>query len=233
MKLNTILVDDSTMQREAIANLIKGSSELQLVAQYSNALEAKKGLKKHNVDLLFLDIEMPVLNGFDLLESLQDIPQVIVITGKVEYALKAFDYNVTDYLHKPINRERFFASVNRAVENYKLKHNIQKEDDNFIFVKSNLKNLKIHLNAIKWVEALGDYIKLVTDEGNVITLSTMKSFEQELPTDKFMRIHKSYIVNLEKISNFNSKFVEIDKEQIPISRNKKQELAEAISSSNV
>lgn len=226
--MNCIIVDDSTLQRMSVSKLIKNHPSLTLVAEYSNAIEAKNGLKNENVDLIFLDVEMPIVSGFDLLESLNEPPQVILVTGKAEYALKAFDYDVTDYLHKPITTERFEASVKRALEKFKLE-NTSKDDDEHIFVKSNLKKRKVYLNEINWVEALGDYIKLVTDETNIVVLSTMKSFENELPIDRFLRIHKSFIVNLAKVEKFNSKNVEVNGKQIPLSRNKKQELADALS----
>ncbi|MCM4172752.1 DNA-binding response regulator [Arenibacter sp. TNZ] len=227
MKLRSIIVDDSSMQRIAIAKLVNNHPNLAMVAEYSNAIEAKKGITSNDIDLIFLDVEMPIINGFDLLESLDNPPQVILITGNPDYALKAFDYDVTDYLHKPITLTRFDASVKRAVANYEQMHKVTEEEE-YIFVKSNLRQRKVVLNDIKWVEGLGDYIKLVTNEGNVVILSTMKSFEQKLPKDKFLRIHKSYIVNLEKVEKFNSKNVELGGKLVPLSRNKKIELAEAL-----
>jgi len=217
------------MQRMAVAKLVNNHQNLALVAEYSNAIEAKNGIKNNEIDLIFLDVEMPIFNGFDLLESLDNPPQVILITGKPDYALRAFDYDITDYLHKPITLTRFNASAKRAVANYEQMHKVN-EDEEHIFVKSNLKKRKVVLNNIKWIEALGDYIKLVTDETNIVILSTMKSFEQRLPEDKFLRIHKSYIVNLEKVEKFNSKNVEVAGRQIPLSRNKKTELVEALNS---
>ncbi len=229
MKLRSIIVDDSSMQRMAVAKLVNNHPNLALVAEYSNAIEAKNGIKNNQIDLIFLDVEMPIISGFDLLESLENSPQVILITGKPDYALKAFDYDVTDYLHKPITLARFDASVKRALAKYEQMNKVSNEDEEHIFVKSNLKKRKVILSEIKWIEALGDYIKLVTDEANIVILSTMKSFEKELPEDKFLRIHKSYIVNLEKVEKFNSKNVEVSGRQIPLSRNKKTELAEALS----
>jgi len=227
MKLRSIIVDDSSMQRIAIAKLVNNHPNLAMVAEFSNAIEAKKAIKSNDIDLIFLDVEMPIINGFDLLESLDNPPQVILITGNPNYALKAFDYDVTDYLHKPITFTRFEASVKRAVAKYEQMNKVT-EDEGYIFVKSNLRQRKVVLNDIKWIEGLGDYIKLVTNEGNVVILSTMKSFEQKLPKDKFLRIHKSYIVNLEKVEKFNSKNVELEGIQVPLSRNKKTELAEAL-----
>ncbi|WP_142188871.1 LytTR family transcriptional regulator DNA-binding domain-containing protein [Arenibacter algicola] len=227
MKLKCIIVDDSSMQRTAIARLVNNHPNLALVAEYSNAIEVKNGLKNYDIDLIFLDVEMPIINGFDLLESLDNPPQVILITGNPDYALKAFDYNVTDYLYKPISLVRFDASVKRAVAKYEQINKLDEEEE-YIFVKSNLRQRKVVLSDINWVEALGDYIKLVTTEGNVVILSTMKSFEQKLPKDKFLRIHKSYIVNLEKVEKFNTKKVEVAGTSVPLSRNKKTELAEAL-----
>ena len=228
MKLRSIIVDDSSMQRMAVAQLVNKHPNLALVAQYSNAIEANNGIKNNDIDLIFLDVEMPIINGFDLLESLENPPQVILITGKPDYAMKAFDYDVTDYLYKPISSARFEASIKRAVARHEQSQNVNVEEE-YIFVKSNLKKRKVVLNDIKWVEALGDYIKVVTNEGNIVILSTMKSFEKQLPEDKFLRIHKSYIVNLEKVEKFNSKNIEVEGRQVPLSRNKKNELMEALS----
>ncbi len=203
-------------------------AEGMIVVEAADGLETLDVFVRERPDLVFLDVEMPIISGFDLLESLENSPQIILITGKPDYALKAFDYDVTDYLHKPITMARFDASVKRAVAKYEQMHQVH-EDEEHIFVKSNLKKRKVILNDIKWIEALGDYIKLVTDEANIVILSTMKSFEKQLPEEKFLRIHKSYIVNLEKIEKFNSKNVEVSGRSIPLSRNKKTELAEALS----
>jgi len=227
MKLRSIIVDDSSMQRMAVAQLVNKHPNLALVAEYSNAIEAKNGIKNNDIDIIFLDVEMPIISGFDLLESLENPPQVILITGKPDYALKAFDYDVTDYLYKPITQPRFEASIKRALTRFEQMQNVNEEEE-YIFVKSNLKKRKVVLNDIKWVEALGDYIKVVTNEGNIVILSTMKSFEKQLPQDKFLRIHKSYIVNLEKVEKFNSKNIEVEGKQVPLSRNKKNELMEAL-----
>ncbi|SHJ67977.1 two component transcriptional regulator, LytTR family [Arenibacter nanhaiticus] len=227
MKLRSVIVDDSSLQRIAVAKLINDHPNLLLVAEYSNALEARKGIESNEIDLIFLDIEMPIINGFDLLESMSSRPQVVLITGKADYALKAFDYDVTDYLHKPLSSARFNISVKRAVGKYEQLNKVN-ENEEHIVVKSNLKNRKVFLDDIKWIEALGDYIKLVTDDANIVILSTMKSFKQKLPEDKFLRIHKSYIINLDKIEKYTSKNVEVSGKQIPLSRNKKTELMEAL-----
>jgi DNA-binding LytR/AlgR family response regulator len=212
----------------SIVKLVKEHPALTLIAEYSSAVDTKKGLNDTEVDLIFLDIEMPIINGFELLDVLKNKPQIIFVTGKTEYAFKAFDYDATDYLQKPITQERFNLGVEKALEYHRLKFENNTSEEEYIFIKSNLKKRKIFINNILWIEALGDYIKLVTNEESYVILSTMKAFEKEVEEYSFLRIHKSYIVNLKKIKRFNSKFVEINTENIPLSRNKKKLLIEAL-----
>ncbi len=229
MKLNCVVVDDSSIQRMIIAKLVNNHQNLHLVGDFSNAIEARSCMSIHNVDLIFLDIEMPVINGFDFLDGLKVKPQIIFITSKAEYALKAFDYDATDYLQKPIAIDRFNASVKRAIDFYLLKKDNKDEEGDHIFIKSNLKKLKIFTARIKWIEAFGDYVKVVTEDDSHLVLSTMKSFENDLPKDKFVRVHKSYIINIDKVERFNSKFAEIGVTKIPLSRHKKEDLVKALS----
>ncbi|WP_291114569.1 LytR/AlgR family response regulator transcription factor [Flavobacterium sp. UBA6135] len=228
MKLNCVVVDDSSIQRMIITKLVNNHQNLNLVGDFSNAIEAKSCMSIHSVDLIFLDIEMPIISGFDFLDGLKMKPQIIFITSKADYAVKAFDYDATDYLQKPISVERFDASVKRAMDLYRLRNEVHDEEGDFIFIKSNLKKLKIFTSKIKWIEAHGDYVKVVTDEDSNLVLSTMKSFEQDLDKERFLRVHKSYIVNVEKIERFNSKFAEIGVTKIPLSRNKKDDLKKAL-----
>ena len=153
---------------------------------------------------------------------------IVFITSKADYAVKAFDYEATDFLQKPISKERFLKAVKKALELHQLRNEVPEDQGEAIIIKSNLKKLKIYTSKIKWVEAFGDYIKVITDEDSHLVLSTMKAFEKELPEGKFARVHKSYIVNLERVEKFNSKFAEIGKTKIPISRNKKEVISEAI-----
>ncbi len=230
MKLNCVVVDDSSIQRMIIAKLVNNHPNLHLVGDFSNAIEAKSCMSVNNVDLIYLDVEMPVISGFDFLDGLKTKPQIIFITSKTEYALKAFDYDATDYLQKPIAVDRFNASVKRALDLYLLKQDIKKElEGEHIFIKSNLKKLKIFTARIKWIEAFGDYVRVVTEDDSHLVLSTMKSFENDLPRKKFVRVHKSYIINIDKVERFNSKFAEIGTTKIPLSRNKKEDLIKALS----
>ena len=205
---------------------------MNLVAQYNNAIEAKEGIATSDIDLIFLDIEMPILSGFDLLDDLTAKPQIIFVTGKTKYAFKAFDYDAIHYLRKPISKERFLNAVHKAVTNYKLKNEEGFDEEDFIFVKSNLKKRKVFLNELRYIEALGDYVKMVTEHDSLVVLSTMKAFEALLPKDRFLRIHKSYIVNLDKVIRYNSKVIELEKEELPLSRNRKTDLVQALAANN-
>ena len=231
VKLKCVVVDDSGLQRLSMVKLIKDHPNLQLVGEFSNAIETKNGLLDLGVDLLFLDVEMPILSVFDLLDDLRNKPLIIFVTGKTQYAHKAFDYEAIDYIHKPVTRDRFNKAAAKAIGLYKLQNDKSSvEDDRFIFVKSNLKKRKVMLGSLKYIEALGDYVKFVTNTDSFVVLATMKSFEKELEDENFLRIHKSYIVNLDRIQRYNSREVEIDGEKIPLSRHKKTLLADALSS---
>lgn len=229
MKLNCLIIEDSAVQRMIAVRLINNHPQLNLTGDFSNAIEARSYMNIHPVDLVFLDIEMPVINGFSFLEGLKSKPQIIFITAKAEYALKAFDYNATDYIQKPISQNRFETAVKRALYLYSLEHETKEEDGEYIFIKSNLKKLKIFTSKIKWIEAFGDYVKVVTEEGNNLVLSTMKSFEGNLSKEKFVRVHKSYIINIDKVERYNSRFAEIGSSKIPLSRHKKEDLIKALS----
>ena len=226
--LNCAVVDDSKLQRLSIVKLINEHPSLKLVAQYNSADEAKDGLLSQQIDLVFLDIEMPRVSGFDLLDNMTQKPQIIFVTGKTKYAFKAFDYDAIDYLRKPISKDRFFNAVHKAIVNYKLRNEEGFDDEDFIFVKSNLKKRKVFLSELNYIEALGDYVKLVTQFDSLVVLSTMKAFEQLLPQDRFLRIHKSYIVNLDKVQRYNSKQIELENQSLPLSRNRKTNLIEAL-----
>ena len=218
MKLNCVVVDDSSIQRMIISKLVNNHTSLHLIGDFSNAIEARSCMSIHNVDVIFLDIEMPVISGFDFLDGLKIKPQIIFITSKA-----------TDYLQKPIALDRFNASVTRAMDLHLLKQDTKEEDGEHIFIKSNLKKLKIFTSKIKWIEAFGDYVRVVTEDDTNLVLSTMKAFENDLSKKKFVRVHKSYIINIDKVERFNSKFAEIGITKIPLSRNKKEDLVKALS----
>lgn len=230
MKLNCIVVDDSAVQRVTITKLVNESTLLHLIGDFANALEAKNCINNNTIDLIFLDVEMPLINGFDLLDGLKTKPQIIFITSKADYAAKAFDYEATDFLQKPLSKERFIKAIKKASDLHALRYDLHEDQGESIVIKSNLKKLKIYISKIKWIEAYGDYIKVVTDYETHLVLSTMKGFEKELPEGKFIRVHKSFIINLARVEKFNNKFAEIGTTKIPLSRNKKEEIIKAIES---
>lgn len=231
MRLNCVVVDDSTIQRLIITKLVTNNLGLKLLADFSNAIEAKNFISNNDVDLVLLDVEMPDLNGFDLLDGLKNKPKIIFISSKAEYALKAFDYEAADYLKKPIEIDRFNIAIKKVVDLSEMNKNSVDETGDFIYVKTNLKKIKVYLSKIKWIEAFGDYLKVITEEESMLVLSTMKSFENELPKNQFVRVHKSYIVNINKIVKYDSKSLEIGKTKIPLSRNRKEDLRETIANS--
>ncbi|MBC6996935.1 LytTR family DNA-binding domain-containing protein [Cytophaga sp. FL35] len=228
--LKCAVIDDSKMQRTAVNKLINNHKNLVLVSEYENGIKAQKGLPNDDIDLIFLDIEMPVINGFQFIETLGNRPQIILITSKPEYAMQAFDYDVTDYLMKPINSERFNTSVQKALFRT---IGVNSDEEKHIYVNSKLKRIKVFLKDIKWIEGLGDYLKIITDDTSLLVLSTMKSFLTQLPEDEFMRIHKSYIINLNRVDRYNSQHVEVCGEKIPLSRHKKTELEEALLNASI
>lgn len=231
MRLNCVVVDDSTIQRLIVTKLVTNNLGLKLLADFSNAIEAKNFISNNNVDLILLDVEMPDLNGFDLLDGLKNKPKIIFISSKAEYALKAFDYEAADYLKKPIEIDRFNIAIKKVVDISEMNKNSIDETGDYIYVKTNLKKIKVYLSKIKWIEAFGDYLKVITEEESMLVLSTMKSFENELPKNQFVRVHKSYIVNINKIVKYDSKSLDIGKTKIPLSRNRKEDLREIIANS--
>lgn len=222
--LRTLVVENSKVQCNIIARLVRNHDHLNLVATSSNAIDANRIIKNHKIDLILLDIEMPFIDGFSLMESMDQKIEVIIISGNSDYALKAFDYGVTDFLLKPLKYDRFNNAILKVLKKQSYKGNIIEEEVEFLIVRSNMKKKSINIKEIKWVEALGDYIKIITDKEKVTALSTMKSISDKLPNDRFLRIHRSYIVNLNRVEKFGCTTVEIDEHQIPMSRKQKPKL---------
>jgi len=226
--MKCIVVDDDPVQREAIKSCISKVSDLDLVGVYPNAIEARLGLQKREVDLIFLDVEMPEMSGLEFLASFKDVPQVIMVTAKKHYAFEAYEYDVTDYISKPIDMDRFSSAVQRA--RY-YEENLKKQEvENSLFIKSDGVLVKLNTEDILYVEALGDYIKVVTAEKRHIVHSTMKAFVAKLP-ENFLRVHKSHIVNLDKVIKVEDNHVFLGEYEIPVSRNNKKLLLERINKS--
>ncbi len=220
-KLKCVIVDDDALSREMLRNCIGNHADLKLVATYHNALEAKMGLIKNNVDLVFLDVEMPEMTGFELMDNFKRIPQVVMVTAEKKYAFEAFQYDVTDFLSKPLETERFNKAISKV---QLLTENLSKSsEDQNIIIKTNGVLVKVPTSKIDYIEAMGDYIKVVAGEESHVVHSTMKAFISQLP-DAFLRVHKSYIVNLDRVLEIDDNYVVGDYFNLPVSRSYKNDV---------
>ena len=225
-KLGTLVLVNSPTQRMLLTHLVKKQPELKLLGAYGDATTAYKGLSEVRADLLILEIEMPIISGFNFIETLDDNIQVIFITASPHYALKAFDHGVTDYLLKPPSAGRFRRAVEKAVKKHLGSHTPAKSD--MLVIRCDLQQREVNVSEILWVEAMGDYVKLITPTERVVILSTMKAMSEKLPEDRFLRIHRSYIINLGMVDNFNSTSVDIAGNTLPMSRSKKPVLEQML-----
>lgn len=216
------IIEDSSTQRKLLEQIIDKNKSLKLLHSSSASTESLAEVNALKIDLLFLDIEMPAMNGFEFLAGLTIHPQVIITSQNQKYALDAFEFNVTDFLLKPFSNTRFEAAITKAID--KAKSIKKKQPESKLVVKHNLKQVELNVHGILYVEALGDYVKVVTEERNYIILSTMNAFNKRLGSENFIRIHKSYIVNLKMVERYNHEFIEIKNKKIPISRAKIVEL---------
>jgi len=224
--MRCIIVDDEPLARDGMEILVKDTGFLQLVGLCSNAMEANKVLAKEKADLIFLDIQMPGMRGTDFLKSLSVKPLVIITTAYPNFALEGFELNVLDYLVKPITPERFLKAVNRAKEvfDYKQQAPVKDMQDGFIFIKCNNGYEKINYPEILFIEACQNYCCIYTLRAKFMTLTSMKSLEEQLPAGMFLRVQKSYIVAIGKIQSLTGNEVVIEKHKIPVSKNYKEEL---------
>jgi DNA-binding LytR/AlgR family response regulator len=230
--LNVLIVDDEPLALDVLETYIEKVPQFKLAGRCNNALEANEILQKEPVDLLFMDIQMPQITGIEFMKTLADPPMVIFTTAYSDYAIEGFELEAIDYLVKPISFERFLKASNRAIEQFELKSGEGPESSDFIFVKADKKLIKVKYDDIIYIEGLKDYVIIKLDASRVITLQTMKSLEKKLPEDKFKRIHRSYIVNLDKINAIVGNMIEVrEKNQakhIPIGKNYRDELLEIV-----
>jgi two-component system, LytTR family, response regulator len=232
MIINSIAVDDEPLALNIIKNYISQISFLKLQKTFSDGISVLDYLSNNDVDLIFLDIEMDKLSGTQLLKTLKKKPKVIVTTAYRDYAIDAFDLEVTDYLLKPFSFERFLKAVERTrnlINESKDHTNIKVNEKEYIFVKHNGKMLKINFCDILYIEAMNEYISIKTNSGNVMTLQSMKSIEKALPESKFARIHKSFIVSLSKIDFIEGQLLVVANKKLPIGNKYKERFFEIIS----
>ena len=233
--MRCIIVDDEAASRAIIAHLVDQVPSLELMGQFSHAIEAIKFLNKNEVDLVFLDIHMPDFTGFDFIDTLKEPPAIVLTTSDRNFAIEAFEYScIVDYLVKPVELSRFQKAVDKVVA--RAAANASKpassastvSDDKVhgdeLYVNIDRRLIKIGFKSIKLVEAKGDYILIKTDDKNYTVHSTLKKVEDKLPDDLFLKIHRSYIINIRKIIDIEDNSVLIDRDVIPISRANRPEL---------
>jgi len=230
--IRTIIVDDEPLALQVLENYIEKLPEVELVAKCENAIEANEILNREKIDLICLDIKMPQISGIDFLKSLKNPPHVIFTTAFSNYALESYNLDVTDYLLKPISFDRFFKAINKVIESINNAKNESPNDDDYFYVKADKKLIKIKYEDIIYIEGLKDYVIIRKNNTRVVTLQTMKSLDEKLPSNQFIRVHRSFIVNVNKINSIMGNMIEViekGKEKlIPIGKNYKEVLMKTI-----
>ena len=225
-KIRCLIIDDEPPAREILKKHIAGVEALELIGDCANAVEALTFLQHNPADLLFLDIQMPHILGTSFIRTMKNPPKVIFTTAYRKFAIEGFQLNVVDYVLKPISFERFLQAVNKVlqVDLAVTKHagtpteNISEQEDPFLYFRVDRRMVKVFLDDILFVESLKDYIKIVTNSRIIVTKQPISSLEELLPTDSFIRIHRSYIISVSKIDSFNAESVEIRKTELPVGR---------------
>ncbi len=223
MKIKCIIIDDEPLAIKVIETHLKEMPEVELVATFNSPLEALPLMKDDSIDVLFLDINMPKMNGLDFLRALTNKPHVIITTAYREFAVDSFDLDVLDYLVKPIPFGRFLKTINKLSRRIQLERGGDEEvtlqEEPFIFLKVDKKMMKIKLNDILFIESLKDYIKVMTTVGDYLVHKSMTSISEELPESNFIRIHRSFAIAINKIEFVEGNSVMIANRRIPIGRN--------------
>jgi DNA-binding LytR/AlgR family response regulator len=227
--MNCIIVDDEPLARQGMELLIANIPSLQLLGSFSNPLAAADFLRKENIDLMFLDINMPELSGLDFLKALRDAPLVIFTTAYPQYALESYELDAIDYLVKPIRVERFLKAVNKAENHLRLllqeakNSHVEKIEEDYVFIKADRKFFKVYFKDILYIEGLKDYVVIYTIDNKIITSMNVKTIAQQLPASTFARVSKSYIVNVRHINSFDNELIYINGNEIPLGESYKDE----------
>lgn len=227
--ISCVIVDDDETSRFILTNLVKKNGSLNLVKACSNAIEAREVIQRTDVDLMLLDIEMPYENGVDMLDKLETKPNVIFITSQTKHAIKAFEFDAVDYIVKPIDLNRLNSAVDKAKRRIFGTVNPEAllEDDNeFILIKKNRETQKIPFRNIGYIEGSSSYITYCTVDGKITTTGILKQIEETLDPKVFVRVHRSYIVNIRKVNKITSQEVVIRNTVLPLSRKYKKEVKE-------
>jgi len=218
--LRCLVVDDEELARTLLENYISKLPNLELVSKCKNPLEAIAVLQEQKIDLIFLDIQMPELTGVEFLKTLNQKPLVIFTTAYSDYAIEGYSLDIVDYLLKPFGLNRFIQAVNKAQKRLSLStpsnNNISEKKQDYLLVKSEHKIHRVKLEDIFFIQSMREYVAYHTPEGRILSLNSLKKLEQELPANQFIRIHKSYIVAIDKIKTLEGNLVHIKKEKLPI-----------------
>jgi DNA-binding LytR/AlgR family response regulator len=217
-KLNCVIADDEQLSRDILKTYIEKTSRLQCVAECKNGMEVYDVLKKDRVDLLFLDIEMPLLTGIELLRTMLHPPKVVLVTAYREFALEGYELNVLDYLLKPVSFTRFLKAVDKypAEESAPAIVSLPIHSPGLIDIRSEKKTIRLPLQDIISLEGMKDYVRIQTTATTLITHQTLQHFEEQLPPLQFIRIHRSYIISLAKVTAFTQSWVEVNGKELPI-----------------
>lgn len=229
--MNCIIIDDDKTARQLIKQLILKTEGMLLIDEFSSAIDAIKYLNANDVDLIFLDIHMPTFSGFDFIQTLKSPPKIILTTSDKDFAIQAFEYDcVVDYIVKPITKERFKKSLNKIqlLKDNDLASEKVEGNNSFIYVNISKRLIKINIPDIYLVKAKGDYIIIKTNARNYLVHSRLNKIEDKLPSYLFLRIHRSYIINISQIVDIQDNSVLVGKTLIPIGRAKKSELVKKI-----
>jgi len=227
MKIDCIVVDDESIAREGMVNYIDQIEFFNLVGVFKNAVQATNFLQTSRADLIFLDIEMPLLSGLDFLKSTKDCPQVIFTTAYSEYALESYQFDVIDYLVKPISFDRFVQAANKAYRHLNQRTE-SKENDREIFIKTDQKLARVIINDILYIEGMQNYLIVHTEKEKLITLIPLKNVYSLLPEDEFVQTHKSFIVNRQKVEAIVGNEVLLGNSRIPISHRLKSKVLDKL-----
>ncbi|TDO95667.1 LytTR family two component transcriptional regulator [Flavobacterium sp. 245] len=216
------MIDDEPLAIKVLQNYFSNFTDFEVVATFNNSLEALDFINSTPVDAVFLDINMPMMTGFELISLIENKTKVIITTAFREFAAESYDLDVLDYLVKPIPLPRFIKCINKITTEFNLKNNIKVETtkgDSHIFIKVDKKMMKINIEEILFVEGMKEYIKVVTPDKTYITHKSLTSLSEELPADRFLRIHKSYVIALNKVKSIEGNRIQIQSYTIPIGRN--------------
>lgn len=231
MKIKCVLIDDEPLAIKVLQNYFVNFTDFEVIATFNNSLEALDFINNTPVDAVFLDINMPMMTGFELISLIESKTKVIITTAFREFAAESYDLDVLDYLVKPIPLPRFIKCINKITTEYNLKNNIKVETakgDSHIFIKVDKKMMKINIEEILFVEGMKEYIKVVTPDKTYITHKSLTSLSDELPVDRFLRIHKSYVIALNKVKSIEGNRIQIQSYTLPIGRNYSKEVKNKI-----